>query len=129
VNNPYGPTPGQLPPSGYGAPPPASDDTLAWVGIGFSSVSWLSCCCGPIPVVGMFGALGGLLLAIGGVIAGYMALQNANRMQTRTDLAKIAIGLGAARLIMTVLVLVLVVVLVMLGFGIAGLEAYTQSHH
>jgi hypothetical protein len=125
VNNPYGPGPAQLPPSGYGAPP--SDDTMAWVGIACSSVSWLTCCCGPIPFVGLFGAFGGLLFAIVGVGCGWMALQTAQRAQTRTDLAKFAIGIGAARLILTVLTVAAIFVLAMLGIGIAGLEAYTQS--
>jgi len=125
MNNPYGPGPGQLPPSGFGGGPP-SDDTMAWVGIACSGLSWLSCCCGPVPFVGMIGAFGGLLLAVGGIIAGWLALQNAQRMQTRTDLAKIAIGLGAARVILTVLAVGAFFVLAMLGIGIAGLEAYTQ---
>jgi hypothetical protein len=138
---PYGPTPppmgpggppNQLGPSGYGPPPsqygPPPDDNMAWAGIGLSSLGWVSCCCGFVPFVGIFGALGGLLFSIGGIVCGYLALQKAKQFNTRTDLAMIGIVLGAVRLGLMLLFIVLGVVLLVAGVGVGFLEQYTHPH-
>lgn len=142
-NGPYGPAPGALPPgggypppggyppSGYGGPPPggppAGDDTLSWVAIGCGAGSWLTCCCAPIPFVGTIAWLGGLLLAIAGTIAGYMAWQSGKRAGTRTDLAMTGMVLGATRLGLTILFIGAILVLVALGMGAGIIEGLVHG--
>lgn len=134
---PYGPTPTPLAPSGFGAPPPSPgyggppggppvDDTMGWVAVVCSSLSWLTCCCTPIPLVGIFGAFGGLLFAVVGAVCGYLALQKAKQQSSRTDLAMIGLVLGAVRLGLTVLGIVAVIVLMALGLGVGILEGITH---
>lgn len=144
---PYGPTPppfdpnqgggppqgGGFGPSGYGPPPsaygpPASDDQMAWISIALGSLGWVSCCCGPIPFIGLIGALGGFLLSIGAIVAGYMALQKAKQQNTRTDLAMIGLILGGTRVGLGVLGIVILVVLMIAGVGIGVLEGITHPH-
>ena len=119
--DPYAP----YPPSSYGAPPgaPAPDDTLAWAGIASSVASWLTCCCAPIPFIGMILGLGGLLLSVVGVVCGMLAYRAATRVGGRTDLAIIGIAIGALRLLLTVGLVALAIVVL----GAAGMAAYFQQ--
>ncbi len=131
---PYNPGPGvpggaPLGPSGYGGPPyggPQGDDQMAWIGIVCSSLGWFSCCCSPIPFVGIFAAGGGLLFSIAGTICGYLALQKAKQANGRTDLAMIGLVLGAVRLGLTALAIVAIVAMVVLGVGVGVLEGITH---
>lgn len=130
---PYGaPPPGGAPlgPSGYGGPPMGSqgDDQMAWIGIALSGLSWVACCCSPIPFVGLVAAGGGFLFAIGGMVCGYLALQKAKQANTRTDLAMIGLVLGGVRLGLTALVIVGVIAMVVLGVGVGVLEGITNPH-
>lgn len=140
-NGPYGPTPGPLAPSQYGEPPqqgfggpsgggyrPPADDAMGWAAIACSSLAWVSCCCSPIPFVGFIAFGGGLLLAVAGVICGYMALQKAKQQSTRTDLAMIGLVMGAVRLGLTALVFVGVIAMVVLGVGGVALESLLHPH-
>jgi hypothetical protein len=115
-----------LPPSAFGPPPgPANDDTLAWVGVACSSISWLLCCCAPIPFVGFLSNLLGGALALGGLVCGILAYRTAKRVGGRTDLPSIAMVVGGAgvalRLGLVALVLVLIAVI-----GLAGVTEYVQ---
>lgn len=128
--NPFGPTPAPLPSSGYGyggGGPPA-DDTLAWIGVACSGLSWLTCCCFPIPIINVVGGLGGFALAIAGTICGYMAWQKAKQANTRTDIAMAGLVIGALSIGLRVLGIIAVVAMIVLGVGIAGFEQYTQTH-
>ena len=139
---PYGPSPTPLAPSGFGNGPPPSgygsggppyggggppvDDTMGWVAIATGALGWLSCCCTPIPFIGLLFALGGLVFAVVATITGYLALQKAKQQNSRTDLAMIGLVLGAVRLGLTVLGIVAVVVLMALGLGAGILEGITH---
>lgn len=119
--DPYAP----LPPSTYGAPPgppqgPAHDDTLAWAGVATSVISWLTCCCAPIPFVGFVVSLIGLLLAVVGVVCGALAYRTAKAVGARTDLPIIAMVVGGLKLLLTAGIVVLAVVML----GAAGIAAY-----
>ena len=96
---------------------------MAWAGIASSSVSWLTCCCAPIPFVGALAGLGGVLFAIVGIVCGVLGYQSAKRVGGRTDLPIIAIVIGSVRIVLTVGFVVLVVVLV----GAAGVAAYFEQ--
>jgi tryptophan-rich sensory protein len=109
--------------------PPAQDETLSWVAIACGGGSWLTCCCAPIPFVGTIAWLGGLLLAIAGAIAGYMAWQNAKRAGGRTDLAMTGMVLGATRLGLTILFIGAILVMVALGLGAGIVEGILNSGH
>jgi hypothetical protein len=125
--DPYAQPP--LPPSSYGQPPygtpgaPPPDDTMAWASIATSVASWLTCCCAPIPFVGMIVSLGGLLLAVAGLVCGILAYQQAKRVSGRTDLPIIGMVIGALRLVLTVGI----VVVALVTLGTVGLAAYFQQ--
>ncbi len=106
-------------------PPQQGDDTLAWAGIASSVASWLTCCCTPIPFVGVIFALGGLLLAVVGVVCGFLAYRAAKPIGARTDLAIVGIAIGAARLIITFGVVAIALVVV----GAAGIAAFVEGAH
>jgi hypothetical protein len=142
-NGPYGPPPpggnpyqdpnqppaAPLAPSSYGYGPPGgspNDDTIAWASIVCSGLGWVSCCCGPIPFLGILAGFGGLALSVAGVICGYLALQKAKQNNGRTDLPMIGIVLGAVRLGLVVVGLVIVVGMVVLGVGVGVLEGITH---
>ena len=146
MNNPYGPLggpygpqggPGALPASGYGyggggqgGGPRNSNDTMAWIGVVMSSISWISCCCTPVPFVGLLFALGGMLFAIAGLVCGVIAYREGKRTGTRTDIALVGAILGGTRLGLTVGSVVLVGLLLALGVGGAILEGIANgSHH
>ncbi len=116
-HNPY-------PLSTYGTPPQPSppDDTLAWAGIASSVASWLTCCCMPIPFIGMVFGLGGLLLSVVGVVCGILAYRAAGPVGGRTDLPILAIVIGALRLVLTVGAVVAAIVLI----GTVGFAEYFQ---
>ena len=139
--NPYGPTPppydpgnhpAPLAPSSYGAPGggmgPPSDDTMAWVGVALSSAGWVSCCCGFVPILGLFAGLAGLAASIAGTICGYLAWQKAKQQNTRTDIALVGLVLGATRLALVVVLIGVVIVAMIAGVGLAGFEQYTHPH-
>lgn len=140
-NGPYGPTPPPYDPSsqpqqpqqelvpsgyGYGGPGAPPDDTLAWVSVALSGLGWVSCCCGPIPFVGMIGALGGGLLSVAGAVCGYLAWQKAKQQSTRTDIAMVGMVLGITKLALFVVGIIAVVGMLALGVGIVGLEGLTH---
>jgi hypothetical protein len=144
-NGPYGPTPPpydpssqpqqpqqQLAPSsyGYGGPGmgPPSDDTLAWVSVALSSTGWVSCCCGAIPIVGIIGAFGGLLLSLAGAICGYLAWQKAKQQNTRTDIAMVGMVLGISRIVLVVLMIGIGLLMLAMGVGVGLLEGITHPH-
>ncbi|MFO0685517.1 MAG: hypothetical protein U0234_25885 [Sandaracinus sp.] len=126
----YGGPLAPLPPSGFGpggAPP--FDETLSWVAIACSSVSWASCCCSWVPFVGWFISIGGTFLALVGVIIGYMQWQKAKAIQgARSDLPMIGLVIGAVRLGLTIGAIGLVVVLMVMGVGVGILEGITHPH-
>ncbi len=143
-NGPYGPTPPPYDPSGqpqqqqpqqlapssygYGGPgmgtPP--DDTLAWVSVVLSGLGWVSCCCGPVPLVGMIGALGGSLFSVAGAICGYLAWQKAKQQSTRTDIAMVGMVLGITKLALFVVGIIVALGMLALGVGVIGLEGLTH---
>lgn len=144
-NGPFGPTPGPydpspqnpqnpygapLVPSSYGGPPQGGqpDDTMAWASVALSSLGWMSCCCGPIPILGLIALLGGFAFSVAGVICGYMAWQKAKQQNTRTDIAIVGMVLGGIRLGLLLLMIIIGVVALLAGVGLAGFEEYTHPH-
>lgn len=119
-----------LPPTGFvPAATSSTDDALAWVSIATGALSWLVCCCAPIPLLGLLSAIAGLILAITSTICGGFALRSASREGRRTDLAIIGLVLGGGRLVVTFGLLGLAVVLVMLGVGAGLLGEFQHLAH
>jgi hypothetical protein len=114
--------------SAYGPPPgpPPSDDTLGWAGVAASVLSWLLCCCTPIPFVGLLANVAALLLSLVGVICGGLAYRQATQRGGRTDLALIALLVGGLRLLV-IGALFAVFVVVVAVVGMAGVSEYLQN--
>ncbi|GAB4114840.1 MAG: hypothetical protein OHK0013_49480 [Sandaracinaceae bacterium] len=120
---PTGP-PAELPASGLVpvAQTSSKKDGLAWASIATGALSWITCCCAPVPFVGMIAGGLGLVSALASVVCGAIAYRSATRDGGRTDLPLIGLVLGGSRLVLTLGAVGVVIVLIASGVGVGILE-------